>query len=106
MNFINVPPFRRIRVNYIIYLIDVDEGLKLNHFLNNAKFNFIDWNPIPKTQNLCGSPKPEFVTKIDYMLGASGTFNYKVRLDNLINSNLMGSFGIYNINVFYQPCAD
>lgn len=40
------------------------------------------------------------------MIAVSGNFEYRVQLLNLINLNLMGSFGIYNINVYYQPCAD
>ena len=38
---------------------------------------------------------------MDYMIVVSGDFKYTVELSNLINSNLMGSFGIYNINVYY-----
>ncbi|KAM3129958.1 hypothetical protein pb186bvf_017960 [Paramecium bursaria] len=106
MDFNDLPPYRRIRISYIIFLIDNDEGLIIEHNLNSKPYKFQKWSSIPKSQQLCGSSKPEFFTKIEYMIAVSGDFNFQISISNSINDNLLGSFGIYDINVFYQPCAD
>ena len=35
------------------------------------------------------------------MIAVSGDFNFQITISNSINDNLLGNFGIYDINVYY-----
>ncbi|KAM3139992.1 hypothetical protein pb186bvf_007792 [Paramecium bursaria] len=103
----DLPPFRRIRFFFTAILIDLEEGYTAKLYINHAEIRSDSVDNIPRIQNLCGTSTLDAIITFDLVIQVTGQIFIEITLpDKYNNPSPSTYFGVYNITLSYQLCAD